>query len=365
MCIVTFGWEMTDAIKKFERFKKTKSLGWATIELIDNCNHRCIYCYANSGSNPKPTYMSKKDSERLIQILANAGVKQITCSGGEPLMYPYIEDFVKNAGDHGIIVHMNTNGYFLTRELANRLAKYGLTQIQINIDSLDPKKHDYIRGKKGSFRRTIQAFKNAWEVGLTCVKQTVVTKLNEGEVFDIIKFARSIGVQRCRTWDLTPSKGRAGETIDLRPTNYLDMLKKLTKLACKNGAKNIESCDPVFPLDFKTNLNVTGGFCVNTTGLMLNVTPEGDVPFCCTQRESLYNIFIAADNGENIAEYHKSKIEEYVQSIQSILPLKCKETCNFFKKCMGGCYTRVMHTLPHEDYVCPKLNNCQRNGHLE
>jgi MoaA/NifB/PqqE/SkfB family radical SAM enzyme len=280
MCVVTFDWEKNDAIEKVKAFEKNKLPCWAVVEVTSYCNFNCKWCFANAASNLHPEHMSKEKAESLIEILAVNDVRQVTFSGGEPTLYPYLKDIVRKTSDYGLIVHMNTNGYLLSKELAKQLRKAGLSQVQINIDSLDPKKHDTIRGKKGSFKRAVQALKNAKEAGLTCVSQTVLTKENENEIIDIFKFARSLGIQRCRVWDMTPSEGCAKDNMDLKPTNYLESLKELSTFAYETGAQHIESGDPLFPGDHETNIKTVGGFCVAIIGAYITISYEGDVFFC-------------------------------------------------------------------------------------
>jgi radical SAM protein with 4Fe4S-binding SPASM domain len=292
--------------------------------------------------------MTKENVEKLVQILADAGIKQITFSGGEPLLYPYIKEVVKEANDYDMIVHMNTNGYFLTKKLANELYKLGLTQVQINIDSLNPVIHDNIRGKKGSFNRAIKALKNAKDVGLTCASQTVITKLNEEEILDIFRFARSIGIQRCRVSDMI-NEGRATGKTDLMPTDYIETLKKLSEFAYETGAKNIESGDPLFPLNHEIKLELSGGFCPASIGLFTSISPQGDVYFCAMHRKILYNIFDTLEKEDNLNEIHKIKLKEFIQSKRE--SLKCRK-CNYFKICQGGCFARYKHSIDSTDYWC-------------
>lgn len=348
VCVVTFDWEDSDAAEKVKYFEKKKSIAWAVVELTESCNFKCMWCYASSGYSKN--YMSRENYKKLMKILADAGVIQVTLSGGEPTLYPHLKEAVKLAKDSGFIVHMNTNGFLFTKTLALELKKLGLSQVQTNIDSLDPKKHDYIRGRKGSFHRAVQALKNAKDAGMTCVSQTVLTKLNENEIFDIFRFARSFGIQRCRVWDITPS-GEAHGKMDLRPTNYIETLKRLDEFAYKLGAKHIESGDPLFPNSYKTKLNVSGGFCTGILGGFITISPNGDIFPCVTYRKFLYNIFKIEKN--DLSEFHKFKLKELSQRNNKIMK-RCK-VCAFFNKCRGGCYTRINFTGIN-DYWCQHLN---------
>ncbi len=349
MCVVTFDWSENDAKEKFKNFEKRKSLSWAVIEVTDYCNFNCKWCFANAGQNLSPRHMEKENLKTLITALANSGLKQITLSGGEPTLYPHLKEIIEWAHSYGLVVHMNTNGYLLSKDLAIELKSAGLSQVQINIDSLDPRKHDYVRGKKGSFHRAIKALKNAREAGLTCVSQTVLTKENENEIIDIFKFARSMGIQRCRVWDMTPSKGYAKENMDLMPTDYITTLQKLSDFAYETGAQSVETGEPLFPLNFKTDLNVIGGYCVAVAGLYCTISNKGDVYFCATLREPLYNIFEEMGKGRDIRNIHQYKINEYLGSVKEVE--KCK-MCKFLQSCKGGCSTRREYKKGI-DYWCP------------
>lgn len=343
MCIVSFDWEEVDAKKKVEYFEKKGSVAWAVVEVTESCNFNCIWCYASSGYSKN--HMSKENLKKILKKLSDAGVKQITYSGGEPTMYPYLKDAVKMAKEKGFIVHMNTNGYLLTKELALELRKLGLSQVQINIDSIDPKKHDEIRGKEGSFHRAVEALKNAKKVGLTCASQSVLTKMNENEIFDIFKFCRSLGVHRCRVWDVTPS-GVANGKMDLRPMDYIGTLRKLDEFAYKLGAKYIESGDPFFPMDYKTKLDVYGGYCPAIRGGFVTISMKGDVYSCSTQRSPFCNII---DLNGNFTEVLRNKIKEHYGSFE--IPSECKG-CNFWKRCKGGCPSRRKYVSFKKDYMC-------------
>jgi len=361
MCSVTFDWGENDAMEKVKHFEKTLRgmygrLLWATVEFTELCNHRCVYCYENAEPKLKYNIMDKETALKLIDYLSRSGIRQLTCSGGEPLMYPYIKDVIKAAKDKGLVVHMITNGYFLTKELAKELFDLGLTQVQINIDSVNPKKHDTIRGKKGSFEHAVNALKNAREAGMTTVTQTVVTELNEDEIVDIFKLARSIGVNRCRVWDIVPSEGRALEHMHLKPTrNYIDILKELTEYAKKTGATNIESGDPLFPQDYDTGLSLTGGYCPYSIGLLANISVRGDSYFCCTNREnSMYNIFDVMNKNESLGKVHAERLRKTLKRLQFFNVQKECLSCNFFKKCMGGCYMRRRYVDHEKDYWCER-----------
>jgi len=338
MCVVTFDFEKNDAVEKAANFMKNRRLSWAIIEVTDACNLNCIWCYANSGfgSGGQRRHMPFEKLKRLLARLSAGGVRQITFSGGEPTMYPHIKDAVKEAKDMGFVVHMNTNGLLMTPELAGELKRLGLSQIQTNIDSISPEKHDRIRGLAGSFQKSLMALKNAKDAGMTAVCQTVLTSMNEGEIMDIFRLARGIGVQRCRLWDMTPSEGIAKNNAGIAPSNYALSLERLYELSLDMGLQAIESGEPMFPLDRKISVPVTGGFCVSLFGASTTISVDGEAYFCATYRKPMYNAF--EETMEDAGELHKRKLEEFIS--RSVKPQDSCAGCQFIKKCGGGCVVK-------------------------
>ncbi len=340
MCVVTFDWNDNDAVEKVKHYKKHGKTAWAVIEVTNSCNLNCIWCYAAAGKGSGLSHhMSPENLKRLITLLKANGVRQITFSGGEPTVYPHIKYAVRLAKENGFVVHMNTNGYILDRKMAQDLSRAGLSQVQINIDSLEAGRHDRIRGMEKSFERAVQALKNAKAAGMTTVSQTVITRETEKEIFAIFRFARSLGIDRSRVWDITPS-GTAASNMSLLPSDYIKTLKKLAGFARKNGARRIESGEPLFPNGFRTGLEVSGGFCTAARGAFMTISSSGDVFPCVTQRTPMYNVFDnEADNraAGKLFEFHLSKIKQFSASVAA--PPACA-SCKASEKCSGGCMTR-------------------------
>jgi len=248
---------------------------------------------------------------------------------------------------------MNTNGFIITRSFARELKSLGLSQIQTNIDSVEPEKHDYLRGKKDSFHRAVNALKNVRDVGITCVSQTVLTKKNEKEIVDVFRFARVFGIQRCRVWDMMPSKGAALDNINLKPSSYVESLKKLTRFAEETGGKHIESGEPFFPGEgFKTSLEVSHVPCVASHGVLVNFAYNGDVYYCVTQREKMFNVFTDMEGGFD--GFYRGELDSFLEKRN--LDQKCIK-CKALDRCKGGCFTRRTHSENNMDYWCPSASN--------
>ena len=54
-------------------------------------------------------------------------------------------------------LYLTTNGFYLDKDMAQKLAKYKVSRVSVSIDSMDEKVHDEIRGRKESLKRAIDA----------------------------------------------------------------------------------------------------------------------------------------------------------------------------------------------------------------
>ena len=103
------------------------------------CNYRCRYCFATFNDIadilPAKSYLSKEESIKLINLLAEAGCKKITFAGGEPTLCRWLSDLIKYAKQVGLKTMIVTNGSRLNDEFlaAN---KDNLDWIAVSIDSI-------------------------------------------------------------------------------------------------------------------------------------------------------------------------------------------------------------------------------------
>ncbi len=107
----------------------------AQVVVTRRCNLACGYCSEyddHSAPVPLPTLLA------WVDHLASLRTAAITFTGGEPLLHPELDQAIRAARGHGMIVTMITNGFRLTRSWIERLNAAGLQGMQISIDNLRP-----------------------------------------------------------------------------------------------------------------------------------------------------------------------------------------------------------------------------------
>lgn len=127
---------------------------WCAWQVNYRCNYRCSFCHYwcdPMGDLPETTpEQFRAGSEKL----AEWGTILVSLAGGEPLMRPDIVEIVRAVGEHHF-PFMTTNGWFITRELAEELFAAGLWGVSVSIDYADAARHDGQRGRPGAFERAL------------------------------------------------------------------------------------------------------------------------------------------------------------------------------------------------------------------
>ena len=162
----------------------------AVVEVTDDCNLSCSYCFASSG--PGGVHRSTEEIEALLDTVEDAGGRPIQFSGGEPTVRDDLPDLVGRARARGIDhVEVNTNGIRLATDngYAGVLADAGVTAIYLQFDGLTSETYERIREVDlvEEKRAAVEACRAA-ELPVVLVP-TVVPGVNDHEMGDIVRFA--------------------------------------------------------------------------------------------------------------------------------------------------------------------------------
>ena len=109
-----------------------RSVNW---HVWPHCNYECKFCFAQfQAEKGEDSILKPHEGFRLISRLVEAGMEKITFVGGEPLLCPWLGEYLEYAKDLGCLTMVVTNGSFVTEEF---LQNYGdaIDWIGVSIDS--------------------------------------------------------------------------------------------------------------------------------------------------------------------------------------------------------------------------------------
>jgi radical SAM protein with 4Fe4S-binding SPASM domain len=123
------------------------------LDLTMRCNELCVHCYRVEEERPE---LTTEELYALLDQLATAGTLYLTFSGGEVLLRRDFFAIVERARRLRFDVRVKTNALLVTEEVARRSVDLGVSQVDISLYSLDPKRHDGVTLVPGSLRRTLE-----------------------------------------------------------------------------------------------------------------------------------------------------------------------------------------------------------------
>jgi radical SAM protein with 4Fe4S-binding SPASM domain len=310
------------------------------IDITNNCNYNCLYCYNDSKLNSKKKYLSKKQIIKLIKYLSKNNINSILFSGGEPFLNPDIYEFIKIAKKSGIQnVNINTNGSLILKNI-EKIYNY-VNIITINIDG-NKKNHNKLRGHEKSYQETIKVIKklesNYPQIKISVI--TVVNHMNIDEIEEVIlKCKKYKNIKEHRLLCFMPiGRGDFNKELELKNKDWVK-LKSIMKKYIDNKYLKLGHGGIVFNIDEKINKNNIVRTNCDAGKFIITIDCEGNIYPCNFNRMSdnkagniLYNDLLETwTKSDIIRNYRNFKIDDQ----------KCNK-CIKKDICNGGCRTWAM-----------------------
>lgn len=179
---------------------------YVRVKPTNRCNQNCYYCHYKSPYLELDQYklsdeISKEKMMEIISDFREIGVKAVTFSGGgEPLLYPYIEETMEAVLNAGIDLSIITNGSLLQGRKAELLAK--AKWVRISLESSCAETYSRIRGVREeefiTLCNNIKNFSKKKDTNCELGVNFVVGPENYMEVYQAGKLMQKLGVNHIK-----------------------------------------------------------------------------------------------------------------------------------------------------------------------
>lgn len=164
-----------------------------TLEITQNCNYKCHHCYNFDRSKEMPENLKGKNLQpeeilRIIDEVALAGALYLNFTGGETLLHPHLDDFIKRARTHHLEARLKTNGSLLTPERCEKLDSAGLAGMDVSLYGFSEYSYEKLTGKSGMFGKTIEGIKAGLQQGFDLHVSIILHRYNIDELNLMISF---------------------------------------------------------------------------------------------------------------------------------------------------------------------------------
>lgn len=210
------------------------------MDITQACTERCVHCYIPEYN---PVFLPLADAKRVIDEFREQGGVGLTLSGGECMLHPDFDEIVRYARKKDLIVGILSN-LTLCPDEKIKLMQEAEATVQVSLYSMNPKIHDAITRRPGSFAETKAAIEKLRKAQIPCRISCPTMKSNFKGYLEVLDYARSLkmdaqtdfiimGKQDCDTSNLACR-------LDLEETRCI-----LEDIIFKSVPMNSEYFDPV------------------------------------------------------------------------------------------------------------------------
>lgn len=154
--------------------KKNLQSGTLRIVLTTQCNYKCKYCFAEGEQDKQVRILPLEKLKPILKIAKEFGINKIKLTGGEPLLYPEMEELLKYIREIDIpYVDLTTNISMLNEKNINLLNRYHVNALTLSLNTLEKEKYQYLSGFSNfdlveeNLKTTIQEFKG--RIRVNCI----------------------------------------------------------------------------------------------------------------------------------------------------------------------------------------------------
>ena len=203
--------------------------------LTGNCNYRCFFCH-NEGLDRDGAEEAESISADVLIGFISCGVRDITFSGGEPLLcIDKLEELLEAMNRELpedirriLTLTLVTNGSLLSSDILDRLdvyrERFGGFKINLSLHTLDQVEYDLITGTRGQMDRVLEGIRHARERGFDVRLNFVLLRhhnVSGDKVDQLMDFTRSLGVRRMKLIEFLVTGMNRGHYKDLFRLNHI------------------------------------------------------------------------------------------------------------------------------------------------
>ena len=206
-----------------------------SIEILQRCPNRCIYC--SSHSNPQATHLIPFEIiKNVIDDAKNLGCKTVCLSGGEPFLHPQILDIISYIAKQQLTCYVYTSGIYMKDEVYSSLPNEYIEAIRgmvdkviFNVEADSSTLYDQIMGTDvGGFDMMKKSINDCVSSGLVVETHVVPMQVNFKHLKSIFEMCYQLGVSKVSILRLV-LQGRALENLSLVKLSGEDS-REVTKL---------------------------------------------------------------------------------------------------------------------------------------
>lgn len=197
------------------------------LKMTNACQVECVYCIVDRQRYaPRGNLLPHERWLEIVEEISRLQVFAVDMAGGDPLIYPNINSFMRALSDRNISFFLTTKAY-VSEEQANVYRDAGLEYVQFSLDTVDPVEGTFLTQRSGFVPKALESIRHLLAVGIYIKVNAVVTRYNVRSVPDLLESMSQLGVPIVRLSISDPSPFAVDPNLDLEvPRADLEWLKE-------------------------------------------------------------------------------------------------------------------------------------------
>ncbi|MGE5620995.1 MAG: radical SAM/SPASM domain-containing protein [archaeon] len=335
------------------------------IEVTQKCPLCCIHCSSES----TPDCQSEVPRDKCFEIISEAkdlGAQEVSFSGGEPLIYPFINECVEFATSKSLAVQIYSSGNIdnFYGKIAE-LKKLGLKKMIFSLYSPFSEEHERITRIKGSHTKTLNAISETVKADIDAEVHFVALSDNYRKIPDVAELARKMGAKRISILRFVPQgRGSLIQDKQLTRAQFLELKEMIETL--RESGHNIRTGSP-----FNFLLLNDSPSCKAATDRLI-ITPYLSIHPCDAFKQ-IQSMEMVGTNDYSDLNIHSLKecwekspfLNKVRDEIKNPTTASCNQ-CQIYNGCLSGClaqkFIRFNKIEKNPDPSCMKNFLINNNG---
>jgi radical SAM protein with 4Fe4S-binding SPASM domain len=309
------------------------------------CNQNCSFCFNQNLSSALYKDMDAKDAYALSDTLIKTGISEIDILGGEPMLVPWMKDFVNYATGSGISLNISTNGSLF--DVVSQFAEVHIDSLNIGFSIQGfSETHNALTGANNFFKAVAGLKKMIAAMKNPIVKSTLM-RGNMNEIYDLVSYLAGLGVKRYYLL-YEDVIGRGKEFTCLSFSEFWRFYSKM-----KTDMAGLLDIGFVAASGFYTNSLQPEGRC--DAGIRkLAILPDGSV-FPCNLFAGFKEFRLGNIFEDGLEKIWRSQVLEDFRKYDG--NNKCNLiNCDHYFTCRGGCPAHSYYFYGTFDMADPRCN---------
>ena len=316
------------------------------LDITQACTERCIHCYVPEYA---PLFLSYEAVRKVICEFREMGGLQISFSGGECMLHPEFDKMLRFAREQDLIVTVLSN-LTLCDEAKAALLKECSAFVQVSLYSMNPKIHDGITQREGSWNKTKSAIERLHAADVPMRISCPTMRQNYDGYLDVLKYAEGLRIPAQTDFIMMAKADHDKSNLDNRLS--LEQTKTLLK---KIVDENIPAESEYFDPKHKDNLKspeeraeepLCGAgvdkLCLNANGNYYPCSGFQDYPVGNCFEQSLHNVWENSPRLKHIRGLRGKDIPKCIH---------CKNR-NYCSMCLVRNFNETGDMLKVADHFC-------------